>query len=124
MAEDQPPCPEVDAELIRRRHARLRLGIPARFEALSGRYQVRLVNLSEGGAHIVLPDPMPVREGVLAWIKFQTFGMAIWQEGADVGLAFDRPLSRSCLRATRDYAPDLFNDLVRGFVDGTDGSLR
>ena len=124
MTEESPPEPEVDAELIRRQHARLRLGIPARFETLDERHDVRLVNLSQGGAQIVLPKPDKVKEGVLSWMKYETFGIAVWQEEANVGLEFDRPLSAPCLRATREYAPDLFREIARDFVQGTDGSGR
>lgn len=115
---------DVDAELHRRAHARLRLGIPARFETLDGRYNVRLVDISQGGAHIVMPEDAPVREGVLTWMKYETFGIAVWQEGDNVGLEFDRPLSLDCLRATRTHAPEIFLEAARDFVAGTDGTLR
>ena len=124
VTEDTPPVPEVDADLLRRRYARLRLGIPARFETLYGRQPVRLVDISHGGAHIVLADPAPVREGVLMWMRFEIFGIAMWQEEESVGLEFDRPLSLQCLRATRDFAPEIFREAARDFVSGTDGSLR
>lgn len=124
MDEMNPPLPDVDAELLRREHARLRLGIPARLETLEGRQQVRLVDLSHGGAQIVLENDAPVREGVLSWMRFETFGIAAWQDGESVGLTFDRPLSRECLVATRDKAPEIFLDAARDFVAGTDGTLR
>lgn len=124
MPNKMPPMPEVDAELRRRTHARLRLGIPARFDTLDGRQNVRLVDLSQGGAQIVLPGEAPVREGVLTWMRFETFGMAVWQDGESVGLEFDRPLSLECLRATREHAPEIFLEAARDFVSGTDGTLR
>ena len=120
----KPPLPEVDAELLRRQHARLRLGIPARLETLDGRQQVRLVDLSHGGAQIVLENETPVREGVLTWMRFETFGIAAWQDGENVGLKFDRPLSRPCLTATREKAPEIFLEAARDFVAGIDGTLR
>ena len=119
-----PPLPEVDAELLRRRHARLRLGIPARFETLDGRQTVRLVDISHGGAQIVMESDAEVREGVLTWMRFDTFCIAAWQEGESAGLKFDRPLSVDCLRATREFAPEIFREAARGFVAGTDGTLR
>lgn len=124
MDELNPPLPQVDAELLRRQHARLRLGIPARFETLDGRRQVRLVDLSQGGAQIEMEGEAPVREGVLSWMLFETFGIAAWQEGGSVGLTFDRPLSRTCLRMTREKAPEIFREAARNFVAGTDGTLR
>jgi hypothetical protein len=124
MDELNPPSPEVDAELLRREHARLRLGIPARFETLDGRQQVRLVDLSHGGAQIVLENDAPVREGVLSWLQFETFGIAAWQDGENLGLTFDRNLSRGCLVATREKAPEIFREAARNFVSGSDGTLR
>ena len=124
MEELNPPFPLVDDVLLRRQHARLRLGIPARLETLEGRYPVRLVDLSHGGAQIEMESEAPVREGVLSWMLFETFGIAAWQDGASVGLTFDRPLSRTALRMTRDKAPEIFREAARNFVSGTDGTLR
>jgi hypothetical protein len=126
MPEPNPPPnpPLADAELHRRQHARLSLGIPARFDTLDGRPQVRLVDLSRGGAHIVLQEETAASEGVLTWMEFETFGIVAWQEGEDVGLEFDRPLSDACFAATRDFAPEIFREAARAFVAGMDGTLR
>jgi hypothetical protein len=124
MEELNPPVPQVDDALLRRQHARLRLGIPARLETLDGRYPVRLVDLSHGGAQIEMESEAPVREGVLSWMLFETFGIAAWQDGGSVGLTFDRPLSLTALRMTRDKAPEIFLEAARQFVAGTDGTLR
>ena len=119
-----PPLADADLELHRRQHARLSLGIPARFDTLDGRQQVRLVDLSRGGAHIVLPKEAPASEGVLGWMEFETFGIVMWQDGDNVGLEFDRPLSDACFAATRDFAPEIFREAARAFVAGMDGTLR
>lgn len=124
MVPNAKPLPEFDAELLRRRHARLRLGIPARLETLDGRQNVRLLDLSHGGAQIVMENDAKVREGVLTWMRFDTFCVPAWQEGEYVGLEFDRPLSVECLRATRDFAPEIFLEAARDFVSGADGTLR
>ena len=124
MEELNPPVPQVDDALLRREHARLRLGIPARLETLDGRFPVRLVDLSHGGAQIELEGDAPVREGVLSWMLFETFGVPAWQEGGSVGLTFDRPLSRTALRMTREKAPEIFLEAARQFVAGVDGTLR
>lgn len=122
MSQPKPPLPEVDAELQRREHARLRLGIPASFETLDGRLKVRLVDLSQGGAHIVLPGDAAVRQGVLMWMRFDAFGMTVWQEGDEVGMKFERPVSLECLRETRSFAPDVVREegmaAARDFVAG------
>ena len=52
----------------RRACPRLPLGIGARFDTLDGCQKVRLIDLSEGGAHIILSEPGEVSEGVLAWL--------------------------------------------------------
>jgi hypothetical protein len=124
MAEDEGPLSENEAELSRRKHARLRLGIPARFETLDGRFEVRLVDMSRGGAHIILPGPTPVKEGVLTWMRFDTFGIVAWQEEDNVGLEFDRPLTEACLGATHEFAPEIIREAARDFVAGTDGTMR
>lgn len=122
MPAKRPPSPEVDSELIRRRHVRLRLGIPARFLTLDERLEVRLVNLSQSGARIVLPKPDTIREGVLEWLEFDTFAVAVWQEGEEVGLEFDRALPLQWLRATHTAAPEVVRDeefgAARDFVEG------
>jgi hypothetical protein len=122
MDSHRPPVPEVEAALLRRAHARLRLGIPAQLETLSERHKVRLVDLSHGGAQIEMEREAPVKEGVLSWMLFETFGIAAWQDGGSVGLEFDRPLSRECLRLTRQKAPEIFLDAARDFVAGRDTS--
>ena len=124
MDELNPPAPQVDGVLLRREHARLRLGIPARFETLTGRHAVRLVDLSHGGAQIEMEREAPIKEGVLSWMRFETFGIVAWQDGESVGLEFDRPLSRECLIATRKKAPEIMREAARDFVAGTDGTLR
>lgn len=122
VPDSKPSMPEVDAELIRRRHVRLRLGIPARFQTLDGRIEVRLANLSQSGARVVLSNPMKVAEGVLEWLDYDTFAVQVWQEGEEVGLEFDRALPREWLRATHAAAPEVVREeeigAARDFVEG------
>lgn len=122
MPEKRPPLPEVDSELIRRRHVRLRLGIPARFLTLDERFEVRLINLSQSGARVMLPGSGTVSEGVLEWLEYDTFAVAVWQEGEELGVEFDRPLPPQWLRATHAAAPDVVLEeeigAARDFVSG------
>lgn len=110
MTRPKPSPPAVDAELVRRRHLRVQLGIPARLLTLDERSEVRLVNLSQSGARIVLPQAEPVKEGVLEWLGFDTFAIAVWQEGKEVGLEFDRPLPPQWLRETHIAAPEVVRE--------------
>ena len=114
-----PPI-EVDAELHRREHARLRVGIPAYFETLEGRLKVRLLDISQGGAHVLLPGETPIREGVLMWMRFDVFGMTVWQQGDELGMKFERPLPREWLIETREIAPDIVREEVLGLTAARD----
>lgn len=119
-----PPAPAAEEELLRRQHARLRLGIPARLETRDGRQAVRLVDLSKTGAQVVLERDARVREGVLTWLGYETFAMTVWQDAENLGLTFDRALSDGCLSATRERAPEIILEAARAFVSGMDGSSR
>lgn len=94
--EDQAP---------RRAHSRLRLGMPARLETLDGRQKVRLINLSQGGAHLIASQPGDIRQAVLTWLRFEAFGTVAWSEGDHIGLEFDEPLPMAVLIETRQRAP-------------------
>lgn len=98
----------------RRAAPRLQLGIGARFDTLDGRQNVRLIDLSQGGAHVILSRPEEVREGVLAWLGFDSYAAVAWQRDDHVGLAFDRPLSLSCLVETRRRAPSVVQEEAMG----------
>lgn len=124
MPDPKPPPIEVDTELHRREHARLRLGIPAYFETLDGRQRVRLLDISQGGAHVLLSEQNPIRQGVLMWLRFDAFGMTVWQEGDQLGMKFERSVAREWLIETREVAPDIVRDealgisAARDFVEG------
>ena len=90
-----------DLEAHRRQHPRLRLGIEAQFIALDARRSVILQDLSVTGAQLYLPEAVPLSQGVLQWLGFETFGERAWQDGHWCGLQFDEPLPRPILVATR-----------------------
>lgn len=110
--------PANDSE-PRRAYPRLSVGIDASLETLSGRQTVRLIDLSQAGAHLVLTRPETVSEGVLRWLDFDTFGMAVWQHEDDVGLKFDRLLSERTLAETRERAPAVVLEMAQAWVSGT-----
>ena len=111
----------------RRRFARLEVGIGAWLETLDGKQSVRLVDLSQGGAQLILSVPEEGGTGVLTWLDFETFGELAWQDGAQIGLTFDKPLSPGCLAETRRRAPSVVQDeaagatIARAWVSGEIG---
>jgi hypothetical protein len=108
----------------RRATPRLQLGIGARFDTLDGRQSVRLIDLSQGGAHVILSEANDFSEGVLAWLGFDSYAVVAWQRDDHVGLAFDRPLPLGWLVATRKRAPSVVQEeamgaeLARAWVSG------
>jgi len=88
---------------------------------------VRLIDLSQGGAHIFLgklPDkPGEIREGILTWIRFETFGAVAWEDGQHIGLEFDKPLPLAVLVETRQRAPSVVREeeerIAREWVEGS-----
>ena len=91
----------------RRAYLRMDLGIPARFETLEGRKNVRLVDLSQGGAHVILAEPLDIKQGVLCWLEFEEYGCVPWHKGTEVGIEFEKPLAISVLVETRREAPSV-----------------
>jgi len=89
----------------RRAFSRLELGIIARLDMLSGWQRVRLIDLSQGGAHLILSRPEPIGEGVLKWLRFDAYGAVAWQEREHVGMKFDGLLPLPWLVETRQRAP-------------------
>ncbi len=117
----------VSADEGRRIFARLEVGFGAWLETLDGKQSVRLVNLSQGGAQLILSEPEAAGEGVLTWLDFETFGELAWQDEERVGLTFDRPLPPVCLAETRRRAPSVLQDeemgasLAKAWVSGEIG---
>lgn len=109
----------------RRSFGRMKLGIPATLETIHGRKHVRMVDLSQGGALVLLPQEIPVRDCMVNWLGFEAFASAVWRHGTQVGLAFEEPLALAKLMATRNLAPELIQqenlaaeDAARGWSEG------
>lgn len=107
-------APECQEQAPRRAFSRLRLGISARLETIDGRQKVRLIDLSQGGARVILSQPGAVRQGVLTWLQFETFGTAAWQEDDHLGLTFDVMLPLPVVVETRQRAPSVVRDEAMG----------
>jgi len=106
--------PVHDDQAPRRAYSRLRLGISARLETLEGRQRVRLIDLSQGGAHVVVSQTGDIRQAVLTWLNFETFGTVAWTEGPHIGLKFDRSLPLGVLVETRQRAPSVVKEEAMG----------
>ena len=117
--------PADQGQAHRRAFPRLQLGISAQLETLEGRQRVRLMDLSQGGARIVLSQPGDIQEGVLTWIRFETFGVVAWEDEKSVGLEFDKPLPLAVLVETRQRAPSVVREeeerIAREWVEGSLG---
>ena len=98
----------------RRRFARLNVGIGARFTTLAGEQPVRLVNLSQKGAKLILSAPGDAGAGVLTWLDFETFGELAWQEEDTIGIVFDKLLTPGCMAQTRLRAPSIVREEESG----------
>ena len=114
MAVPQP----IDGLDPRRAYARLELGLEAHFDTLDGRQAVRLVDLSQAGAHVILSEPVPLSEGVLSWLRFDTFGVVVWQNEEHIGLEFDRLVPLPQLVETRLRAPSIVLEAAQAWVSG------
>ncbi len=114
MARPKEFIPVIEDYSPRRAHARLRLGMPAVFETIEGRRQVRLVDLSQAGAHLYIPGAGTVREGFLSWMRFEVFGVAVWQQADEVGIEFDTLLTYDELLEIRGAAPAIVKEEAMG----------
>ena len=104
---DMSPAPDDEP---RRGHARLQLGIAAQLQTLDGPQRVRLMDLSQGGAHLVLSRPEPLKQAFLSWLGFEAFGDIVWQNAREAGMRFDRLLPLGQLVETRRCAPSVVRD--------------
>lgn len=88
---------------VRRSESRLRTDLSAQLITLSGAPRVSLCDLSCRGARIHSPVALaPGAQGVLSWLRFETFGTIVWASGPHAGMAFDEPLSEDAVLCTRE----------------------
>ena len=120
----QSPGQQADGQ--RRAHGRLQVGIAAQLETLDGHLPVRLIDLSQKGAHVILRRSCELRRGVLYWLDFEAFGVVAWTDDSHVGLEFDEPLPLEHLIETRNRAPSVVREeslsaqsAARDWVAGT-----
>lgn len=102
--------PDDQGQAPRRAYSRLRLGISAQLETLDGRQRIRLMDLSQGGAHVIVSQQGDIRQAVLTWMHFETFATVAWHDGANLGLKFDKLLPLAVLVETRHRAPSVVSN--------------
>lgn len=106
MAEDAQQADETN-----RGYARLALGVPATLQTLDARLKVEIVDISQGGAHVVLPSKDAyAKDCLLSWLRFEAFGTVAWREGAHIGIAFDESLSHATIFETRKNAASILEE--------------
>ena len=115
--------PATSSQAHRRAYSRLRVGIAAHLETLDGQQDVRLLDLSQSGAKVILSETASVRRGVLCWLGFEAFGEVVWREGNQAGLEFEGVLPAESLLETRNRAPTVVRDdaleAARDWASGT-----
>ncbi len=85
----------------RRANARTPADCPARLQTSSGDWQVRLADLSEGGARLLFHDPP--QEGaaaLLAWRSHEVLCTIAWRGENSCGVTFEKPISRELVIET------------------------
>ncbi|KWV96260.1 MULTISPECIES: PilZ domain-containing protein [unclassified Erythrobacter] len=106
---------------LRRDYQRLTLGVPAILETIDARHRVEIVDISQGGAQLVLPRKDAfAQECLLIWLHYEAFGSVSWRKGAHIGLTFDEPLSHKTIFETRRNA----EAIVRQDAERTQNEAR
>ena len=102
--------PHTTTEKRRRQRPRLRVGISARLETLSGVCDVQLLDLSQTGARLQTLRPNPGRSVILRWLDFEAYGDVVWEASGLLGMKFDPPLTSEIILATRERAPGIVQE--------------
>jgi hypothetical protein len=110
MSSSEPECGDTG----RRAFARLQVGFGARFRTLHGAQPVRLIDLSQGGAQMILSRPDEAGAGLLTWLDYETYADLAWREGDTIGVTFDPVLPAGWLAQTRLQAPSVVRDEEMG----------
>jgi hypothetical protein len=116
--------PEVP--IGRREDARARLDLAARLVSVSGVQQVRLNNLSRGGASVWTPTPPKLGSDVIfQWQGIDAVCSVVWSAPDRCGLRFEEPvpdeavlLARSLSDGRSARARSEAAESARKFVDG------
>jgi len=84
-----------------RRHGRHRVMLSAKLYTTHGTATVVLLDLSQGGAMLALPLPLPKgAHVVLVRGDLEAHGTVVWSQGRRCGLQFDEPIAESVIDRT------------------------
>jgi hypothetical protein len=99
------PRPD-DPEYRGRRHSpRAHIVLPATLDALSGRKQTNLLDISREGARLEGGDlPATGKDIILRCGAVDTFGTVVWAVAGRCGVLFDEPIGLAELVALRQVA--------------------
>jgi len=89
----------------RRDSPRAHIVLAGSVDALSGRQQISLLDISQLGACLEGPDlPAAGKDAILRCGAIDTFGTVVWASDGRCGLRFDEPISTKELMALRELA--------------------
>ena len=92
----------------RRSEPRAYVVVPASAEALTGRRQVKILDVSRAGARLEGTDLPGVRKDIILKCGgMDTFGTIAWSTGGRCGIQFDEPISGGDLLALRKLSADI-----------------
>lgn len=93
MTQPQAIQTDTDPFADRRLHPRVMVALPAFLQANGARHSVQILDLSSGGAKLNFADPIPA--GTVVLLDCGTLacsGTVRWQNGGQLGLAFETEL--------------------------------
>lgn len=96
----------------KRHESRLRLRLPVKLIARAGEARAVLTNLSDCGARVEKPElPQMQGEVLLAWGRFEAFGVIAWSREGALGVRFYDPIPHEWVMKSRsmddrDHLPD------------------
>lgn len=91
----------------KRRHSRLRVGLPAQMQSAAATTECELLDLSETGARFSTPEPPKAGAMVMVHcFHLELFGTVMWRRRGVVGMAFDEPLPLDQVVSVRGLADE------------------
>lgn len=107
--------PNPSEDHSKRDFLRVEVGLAAQLITLEGAPKnVRILDLSQGGARIAVPDGLStqgIRDCLVSWLGFEAFGSVGRRTGNEIVIVFDEPLRPVVIKKTRDHSPFVVRSL-------------